>query len=127
MIAGIGVDIVEVARIERMFEQYGERLVRRLLTPLEAADWGNNARPSHFLARRFAAKEATFKAFGTGKRHAMSWQDVAVGHDSLGKPMVVYAGKAKEFVDKAKIARSHISITDERHYAIAYVTLETDG
>lgn len=124
MIYGIGVDLVEIARIKEDYEHFGERFVKRLLTPAEIKDFEKSPKPEHFLARRFAAKEATFKAFGTGMRQNMTWQDVAVQHNSLGKPMIVYAEKAKEFIQHEKIAQSHISITDERHYAVAYVILE---
>lgn len=127
MIFGMGVDLVEIARIKEDFEHFGQRFVNRLLTDYEKAEFEKSPRPEHFLARRFAAKEATFKAFGTGMRHSMSWRDISIQHNSLGKPIIVYAEKAKEYIQHEKITHSHISITDERHYAVAYVILEIDG
>ncbi|NIR62122.1 MAG: holo-ACP synthase [Gammaproteobacteria bacterium] len=123
MIYGIGTDIVAVARIERNIARYGERFSRRILAPEELAGLAGNARPAHFLARRFAAKEATAKALGTGFRGGLRLTDIRVGHDGLGRPELRYAGYARRLVDELGITRSLVSIADERDHAVAYVTL----
>ncbi len=126
MIFGIGTDIVRVERIERILEQRGERFARRILTEREYADLRQAHAPAHFLARRFAAKEAAAKAMGTGFRKGLHLHHIGVGHDGNGRPLLEFDGYAAEFMRDHGIRSAHLSLADEREYAVAFVTLSTD-
>ncbi len=123
MIYGIGTDIVRVPRIAADLDRYGERFARRILAPEELTAFQDCARPAHFLAKRFAAKEAAAKALGTGFRHGLTLQHIAVAHDELGKRALEYTGVAADFCRRHGIHSSHLSLADEEDYAIAFVTL----
>jgi holo-[acyl-carrier protein] synthase len=124
MIVGIGTDLVEIPRIERALDRFGERFARRILADSEFREYLRNARPAAFLAKRFAAKEAFSKAMGTGLRHPVRWRHIIVGHDRLGKPEFHYSDALRPLVD-GRGCRAHLSITDERSLACAFVVLET--
>lgn len=123
MIVGIGTDIVRVSRIAQGLERYGDRFARRIATDQEYADYRNCTRPAHFLAKRFAAKEAAAKAMGTGFRDGMSLRHIGVAHDELGKPYLVYYDRAVETLRRLQIGESFLSLADEDDYAIAYVVI----
>ncbi|MBU2734020.1 holo-ACP synthase [Acidithiobacillus ferridurans] len=129
MIVGMGTDIVAVERMARLHARFGERLAERLLGPLEVVDMPTEAAAgAAFLARRFAAKEATFKALGSGMTNGMRWMDVQVGHDSGGRPQLVLGGRAQQILQGlGDGVRSWLSISDERRYAMAVVVLERGG
>ncbi len=126
MIFGIGVDLVRVARMESNIERYGDRFAERILTSGEMIEYRTHApgQRGRFLAKRFAAKEAAAKAFGTGFRDGLGLHDIGVGHDAQGRPLLEYSGRAIDLYTEAGIHASHLSIADETDYAIAYVTLE---
>ena len=126
MIHGIGVDMVEIRRIEEGIARFGARLARRILTDAELQIYDHNARPALFLAKRFAAKEATVKALGTGFRENVSMREIGVDNDHLGKPVLRYSSSLLQQLQQCGVVRSHISITDEGDYALAYVLLEAD-
>ena len=123
MIYGIGTDIVSVERMRNNIERYGDRFAERILSDEELKDFKAVINHAHFLAKRFAAKEAVAKAMGTGFIGGLSLREISVGHDGLGKPVLKFTGKAKEFILREKIASSHISLADEVDYAVAFVTL----
>ena len=123
MIYGIGTDIVAVARLQGMWDRHGEKALERLLAPDELADFERATDKGRFLAKRFAAKEAFSKALGTGVRPPAILPAIAVGHDELGKPALVFHGQLAEMI-KNKQLNAHLSISDEVEYAIAYVILE---
>ncbi|MDH5547772.1 MAG: holo-ACP synthase [Gammaproteobacteria bacterium] len=123
MIHGIGTDIVEIERIKDGLERHGERFARRILSAGEYATYLEHSNPQGFLAKRFAAKEATAKALGTGFRDGLSLQHIEVVNDDLGKPQLVFHGAAQDLVAKLGVGEAHISLSDERHYAVAYVVL----
>ncbi|WJW76144.1 holo-ACP synthase [Thiohalobacter sp. IOR34] len=127
MIYGIGTDLVEVARIEAILERHGRRFAARVLSPAELDDFDASQSPAHFLARRFAVKEAVAKAFGTGFRNGLSLRHIAVRHDPLGRPRIELSGQALAFAEQRDIGEMHVSIADERHYALAFVTLLVGG
>ncbi len=127
MIFGIGTDIVRVARMQKNLEQHGDRFARRILTEQELADFSKSIKPAHFLAKRFAAKEATAKAMGTGFSNGLSLQDIGVGHDALGKPILEFKGKAAVFMSEKAISEAHVSLADEEDHAVAFVTLVKKG
>lgn len=124
MICGVGMDLVEVARITAAHDRWGERLARRLLVDAELAEWRRHPQPARFLARRFAAKEAASKALGTGMRDGVSFQTISVGHDRLGKPLIRFHDEALALLRQRHIVVAHLSITDERQFAAAVVILE---
>ncbi|MFH7319354.1 holo-ACP synthase [Desulfurivibrio sp. D14AmB] len=123
MIYGIGTDIVKIARMEAALARHGERFARRILAAAEWADFQRSRRPAALLAKRFAAKEAAVKAFGTGFSGGLGLHDIAVDHDRRGGPRLIFSGKAEEFCRRRGIGRGLISLADEKDYAIAFVTL----
>ncbi len=127
MIFGIGTDIVEVARIEASIQQFGDDFAKRILAKSELASYLESHIKARFLAKRFAAKEAFSKALGTGLRTPATFQNIAVSHDGLGKPVLVLASELQAFLQSKSITQMHISISDEKSLAAAFVVLETDG
>ena len=123
MIYGIGTDIVAVKRLQGMWERHGEKALQRLLAPDEMADFAKASDKGRFLAKRFAAKEAFSKAFGTGIRPPAVLSAIAVSHDDLGKPILVCYGQLAEMIKNQSLT-AHLSLSDEADYAIAYVILE---
>jgi holo-[acyl-carrier protein] synthase len=126
MIFGIGTDIVRVDRIRADLERFGERFAERILTAAEMREFRRNAGKANFLARRFAAKEAAVKAMGTGFRNGILLQDIEVSHDPQGKPLLVFHGRARQFLAQKRVTVAHLSLADEQDNAVAFVTLETD-
>jgi holo-[acyl-carrier protein] synthase len=124
MIYGIGTDIVEVARIEDSINQFGDGFAKRILTDSEFASYENSQIKPRFLAKRFAAKEAFSKALGTGLRAPCTFQNIAVTHDDLGKPLLVLAPDLQAVLNGLKIAKMHLSVSDEKNLATAFVVLE---
>lgn len=125
MIFGIGTDIVAVARIQQGLDRHGERFAQRILSEGEFERFQAHGRPAHFLAKRFAAKEAVAKAFGTGFRDGLSLRHIEVVNDAKGRPMLRFAGKAAQLVEDLGIGEAHVSLSDEERYAVAFVTLMT--
>ncbi len=125
MIYGIGTDIVEVARIEASITQFGDDFAKRILTDTEFLSYEKSAIKARFLAKRFAAKEAFSKALGTGLRAPATFQNIAVSHDDLGKPILILAIELQAFLTAKNISQTHISISDEKNLAAAFVILET--
>jgi len=125
MIFGIGTDIVEVARIESSLAQFGDVFAKRILTADEFAAFAVNQTKPRFLAKRFAAKEAFSKAFGTGIRGVLTFQSIGVTHDALGKPLLVFSAELQSLLNTKNITYQHISISDEKNLAAAFVVLET--
>jgi len=124
VIAGIGVDIVEVERIERALRRHPERFLRRVFTQAEVdACWPSETQRYRRLAARFAAKEALLKALGTGLRYG-KWTEVEVVRDPLGKPSLRLTGALAAVAQERQIRRFHVSISHCKEYAIAQVVAE---
>ena len=123
MIFGIGTDIVRVARMQQSLEKHGERFARRILTEHELIGYQQASKPANYLAKRFAAKEATAKAMGTVFRNGLSLKHINVAHDEQGKPLLEFSGLAAEFIKEQGVNETHISLADEQEYAVAFVTL----
>ncbi len=126
MIYGIGTDIVRVSRIERDLERFGDRFAEHILSESELEEFHQNGKRAHFLARRFAAKEAAAKALGTGFGNGLRLRQISVTHDARGKPELRFSGKALEFVRASGITMAHISLADEQDHALAFVAVEAD-
>jgi holo-[acyl-carrier protein] synthase len=125
MIFGIGTDIVSIQRLRADLERYGDRFAQRILVDEEMVEFRQAGQKAHFLAKRFAAKEAAAKALGTGFRDGVSLHDIAVGHDERGKPLLVFSERlAKRLVERGVADAGHLSLTDEQEYAVAFVVLE---
>lgn len=125
-IFGIGTDIVSVERMEQGVERFGERFAKKLLSREELTEYQQQAYPARFLAKRFAAKEAAVKALGTGFREGIALGQIQVSHDALGKPLLIWHGVASQHVERHGIKHSYLSISDEKHMAVAFVTLCCD-
>lgn len=123
MIYGIGTDIVAVRRLQEMWERHGDKALDKLLAPQEIVEFAVTADKGRFLAKRFAAKEAFAKALGTGVRPPAVLPAIAVGHDDLGKPALIFHGQLEKMLENRKL-KAHLSLSDEADYAIAYVILE---
>jgi len=124
MIFGIGTDIVHVQRMHESLEKYGDKFAKRILTKTEFNEFIQVNGKASFLAKRFAAKEATAKAMGTGFSGGLSLQHIGVTHNAAGKPVLDFIEQAKKIVEEKNIQATHISLSDERDYAVAFVTLE---
>ena len=124
MIYGIGVDLAQISRIENAFERFGQRFAERILGEHELLDFQHTKRPVRFLAMRFAAKEAASKAFGTGFKQGVAPRQIEVRHNQAGKPSLVFSGQAQNLITQNNIVASHVSLTDEDDFAVAYVILE---
>lgn len=125
MIFGIGTDIVSYARIKSLHDRYGERAARRILSSQEMAEYSALPDPARLLMKRFAAKEALSKAAGLGLRHPLTLSFISVTHDELGKPAFAFAEELAALFSKMGITRHHLSISDERDSAVAFVILES--
>lgn len=124
MIFGIGTDVVEVSRIKDSIAEFGDVFARRILAESELESYQQSQIKARFLAKRFAAKEAFSKALGTGLRAPATLQNIAVTHDALGKPMLVFAPALQALLDEKHISHTHLSISDEKNLAAAFVVLE---
>jgi len=123
MIAGIGTDIVAVARLGTLYERHGQRALDKVLAPAEHADFERSRDPARFLAKRFAAKEAFGKALGIGVATPATLPNIAVVHDELGKPAFAYAPELAMYLAERGLV-AHLSISDEKEYAMAFVVME---
>lgn len=123
MIHGIGTDIVAVERLRGLWQRHGDKALEKLLAPEEFADFAAAADKGRFLAKRFAAKEAFAKAFGSGVRAPVLLPSLGVSHDALGKPQFVFHDALAAAVAERGLT-AHLSISDETDYAVAYVILE---
>jgi holo-[acyl-carrier protein] synthase len=124
MILGIGIDIIEVARITASLEKFGERFGQRILLPDEMAYCLSHRHPAPFVAARFAAKEAISKAFGTGIGAQLGWQDMEIRRKESGEPFVVLHGKGKELFESRKAKQLLVSLSHTEHYAAVTAVLE---
>lgn len=128
MIAGIGTDVIEVSRIENQMNREGHDSFRDgLFTENEIHYCEGKARSAQHYAARFAAKEAFFKALGTGWRDGLKWKDIEVVNDSMGRPMLNVFGKAKEYIDNRCITNIFVSLSHIKTTATAVVVLEQQG
>jgi holo-[acyl-carrier protein] synthase len=123
MIIGIGTDIVDIARITASLNK-SDGLAKRILTQSEYTEFESSNDKGRYLAKKFASKEATVKAIGTGIGNGMGWQQIEISHDPLGKPILNAKGAFKEWCEQQCVSNMHISIADEDAFATAFVVLE---
>ena len=123
MIFGIGVDVLELERVARTLEKFGERFKERLLLPQEHAQLARTERPVRFLAMHFAAKEAIVKAMGTGFAHGVWIRDVGVVQNEWGRPEVVYSARGERVRRRLGVGEGHVTLTDEAGLVVAVAVL----
>ena len=126
MIFGVGADVVEIERIKKALERFGERFAIRVLCDPELKRFRAHKQPAAYLAKRFAAKEAFTKALGTGIRSPANWHGVWVVNLPSGKPELQFTDALKTLMATKGVQRSHLSLTDERGMAMATVILECE-
>lgn len=124
MIIGIGVDLADANRIERMLVEYGSRFAERILAPSERAAYRTSGRPTWFVANRFAAKEALSKALGTGLRFPVTLHTISVVSDAVGKPEFRFHGALPEYLVGRGVSRCHLTLSHEKDLACAMVVVE---
>jgi len=123
MIFGIGVDVLEAARVKKTLERFGDRFTAHLLMPEEREQLTKTRRPERFIAMRFAAKEAIVKAMGTGFAHGVWIRDVGVVQNKWGKPEVVYSERGDRVRRELGVGEGHVTLTDEAGLIVAVAVL----
>ena len=123
-VLGIGVDLVENARIQHSLDRFGERFLKRIFTAGEIEYSQSMKYPARHLAARFAAKEAVSKAFGTGIGKAMGWKDIDVHRKPTGEPFVILEGGAKKLAGERKVSSVWITLSHTENHAMAMIVLE---
>lgn len=126
---GIGTDIVQVARIKKIVSRYGVVFARRILSEIEYKLYQelSSHQKIHYLAKRFAAKEAVAKALGTGISKGIAFKDISITNNKNGQPMVIYSGEAQRYAIENNIQETFISLADEQDFAVAFVTILKGG
>lgn len=124
MIYGVGADIVELSRVQATYDRFGDHFVDRLLMDEERELFERNKWPVRFLAMRFAAKEATVKAMGTGFRHGLWIRDVGIVNNAWGRPVVIFSDRGRGVCDSLGIGASHVSLTDDGGLIVAFAVVE---
>lgn len=124
MIFGIGTDMVEVSRVSRLWDRYGDHFAQRILMPEEIALFCHARQPVRFLAMRFAAKEAVVKALGTGFRHGMWVRDTGSIPDPRGRPLVIFSERGRKVCRELGAGPAYVSLTDEAGMVLAFAVME---
>ncbi|HJU74878.1 MAG TPA: holo-ACP synthase [Gemmatimonadaceae bacterium] len=125
MVVGLGVDIVEIGRVEHMLDAHGKRALHRLFTPNETSYCQSKRRPAQHFAARLAAKEATFKALsGSEEARAISWREIEVCVDDGGRPSLMLHGRAAKRAAELGASVFWLSMTHDAGSAHATVILE---
>ena len=123
-VLGIGIDLVEVARVDRLLTEHGERALRRVLSDDERAYCAGKAHPAQHVAARIAAKEAAYKALsGDGDIGYIPWADVEVARGGDGRPTLILHASAEAIAERLGVRRAHVSITHTNSHAAAIVVL----
>ena len=123
-VLGIGVDLVECARIQRSLDRFGEKFLHRVFTHGEIEYSMSMKFPARHFAARFAAKEAVSKAFGTGIGKSMGWRDIDVHKKPSGEPFLVFAGGAEKLAKERGVTNALITLSHSEQHAVATIVLE---
>lgn len=124
MIFGIGTDIVELSRINEIYERYGDHFARRILMDEEMELYERSKNPARFMAMRFAGKEATVKAMGTGFAHGVWMRDVGILNNDWGRPVIVWSERGSRVCARLGIGSGHVSLTDDAGLVMAFAVVE---
>ena len=131
MIIGVGVDLVDMRRIERLLKRFGQHFTEKVFTPDERSYADNSPHTLRAYANRFAAKEATAKALGTGFKEGIGWHDIEVFRTSSGAPSLYFHRMAYEkfesLIPPGYRGMSHVSFSDEPPYSTAFVVLSVSS
>jgi holo-[acyl-carrier protein] synthase len=127
MIAGTGIDLIEIERIQHSIDRFGERFLNRVYTEGEQAYCLGKRLAAESFAARFAAKEAAAKALGTGISHGVSWLEIEVVREPSGRPTLRFHGRAAERAARMSVARAAVSLTHTKELAMASVVLEDNS
>jgi len=125
VIFGIGTDIVEMSRMESTWERFGEHFARRILMDEEMELFRQTKQSARFLAMRFAGKEATVKAMGTGFAHGIWMRDVGITRNEWGRPLIIWSDRGQEVCDQLGIGSGYVSLTDDAGLVLAFAVVET--
>lgn len=125
MIIGIGTDIVDVSRVERLIHK-SPAFIEKVFCPAEIEYCQSRANTAESFAARFAAKEAVMKALGTGWAEKIAFKEICVISDERGKPELILLGATKAFAEKLGVKRMHLTLSHEKTMALAFVILETE-
>lgn len=125
MIVGIGTDIVDCKRIMRSYERFGEHFLDKIFTSKEKLTMPQNKNIAGWLASRFAVKEASVKALGTGFLYGISFTHIEVLREKNEAPVLTFLDTALEWAEKKQVKHYHVSYSHEKEYAVAYVVLES--
>jgi holo-[acyl-carrier protein] synthase len=125
MIFGIGTDIVEMSRMQKTWERFGEHFARRILMDEEMELFRQTKQPARFLAMRVAGKEATVKAMGTGFAHGVWMRDVGITSNEWGRPLIIWSERGRKVCDQLGIGSGHVSLTDDAGLVLAFAVVET--
>lgn len=123
MIFGIGTDIVELSRVQETYNRFGDHFVNRLLMDEERVLFERNKQPVRFLAMRFAAKEATVKAMGTGFAHGVWIRDVGIVNNDWGRPEIIWSERGRAVCDDLGVGEGHVSLTDDAGLILAFAVV----
>ena len=123
MIFGVGTDIVELARIQATYDRFGEHFVERLLMDEERELFDKSKQPVRFLAMRFAGKEATVKAMGTGFANGMWMRDVGILSDPRGRPLIIWSPRGQKVCEDLGIDGGHVSLTDDAGLVVSFAVV----
>jgi len=126
VIYGVGTDLIEIRRVEKVLKRFGDRFAERILCEPELRRFRAHKQPVAYLAKRFAAKEAFTKALGTGIHAPANWHGVWVVNLKSGKPVLEFSAPLKKLLKERNIGKSHLSLTDEKEIASATVILECE-
>lgn len=124
-IVGLGTDVADIERIEKSLQRSGKAFAERILVASEIEIFDSLKYQGRYLAKRFSAKEAASKALGTGLACGVSFQDFEIRNDDLGKPFLILHGQAQKLAVQKSVQYIHLSISDEKRYAMATVILES--
>ncbi len=124
MIFGVGTDVVELSRIQSTFERFGEHFVDRLLMEPELELFRRSKTPVRFLAMRFAGKEATAKALGTGFAHGIWLRDIGILSNDWGRPLVTFSERGRRVCERLGVGSAHVSLTDDAGLVMAFAVAE---
>jgi len=127
MIISIGFDITQIPRVKAVYEKYTDRFVHRILAPEEQESYHRRANKIAYLAKRFAVKEATAKALGTGMKAGVSWRQIAAINKPSGEPYLLLRGAALERMQSLGAKRALVTISDDGLYAMAFVIFTDEG
>jgi len=127
VILGIGTDLCDIGRVERVLKRFGEKFAERILVASELQRFRRHRKPAAYLAKRFAAKEALSKALGTGIHFPVNWHNVWVENARSGRPSLKFSNALARLLAERGVEEVHLSLTDEIGMACAFVVVEGPG